>query len=123
MYTAYVLTDEARELLLEKFPPKYSKVIGHHVTVEFGVPEGTELPEEALVRVIGEADTGDGLQALVVSIDGSTRRPDGGTYHITWSLEPDRYKPVDSNALIADYSKRWKIVLAIPVDAEPALLK
>ena len=123
MYTAYVLTDESRELLSAKFPPKYTKVIGHHVTVEFGVPEDTELPEEAEVKVIGEADTGDGLQALVVSVNGSTRRPDGGTYHVTWSLEPERYKPVDSNALIADYSNRWKISLATPIDVEPALLK
>ena len=123
MYTAYVLTDASRDALLEKFPPKYSKVIGHHVTVEFGVPEDTELPEDANLRVIGEADSGDGLQALVVSVDGTIRRPDGGTYHITWSLEPDRYKPADSNTLIADYEKRWKIVIGMPIEAEPALLK
>lgn len=123
MYTAYVLTDESREFLSEKFPPKYSKVIGHHVTVEFGVPDNTELPEDAEVKVIGEADSGDGLQALVVSVNGSAKRPDGGAYHITWSLEEDRYKPVDSNELIADYSKRWTICLGTVVDAEPALLK
>jgi hypothetical protein len=123
MYTAYVLTDESREYLLKKFPPKYSKVVAHHVTVEFGVPDDTESPEPAAVKVIGEADSGDGLQALVVSVNGSTLRPDGGTYHITWSLEPDRYKPVDSNALLADYEKRWKIVLALPVDTQPATLK
>jgi hypothetical protein len=123
MYTAYVLTDEARDMLLEKFPPKYSKVIAHHVTVEFGVPVDSEVPDEAEVKIVGEADTGDGLQALVAMVDGSTRRPDGGTYHVTWSLEPDRYKPVDSNQLLADFSKRWKISLATHVDVEPALLK
>lgn len=123
MYTAYVLTDEARNLLLEKFPPKYSKVIAHHVTVEFGVPADSEVPEDAEVKIIGEADSGDGLQALVAMVNGSTRRPDGGTYHVTWSLEPDRYKPVDSNELLADYLRRWKISLATPVDVEPALLK
>ena len=83
----------------------------------------SELPEDANLRVIGEADSGDGLQALVVSVDGTIRRPDGGTYHITWSLEPDRYKPVDSNTLIADYEKRWKIVIGMPIEAEPAMLK
>jgi len=122
MYTAYVLTDESRKLLIEKFPPKYSNVVAHHVTVNGSAKKDAELPEPAEVRVIGEADTGDGLQALVVSVDGTTRRPDGATYHITWSLEPDRYKPVDSNALIADYSNRWKITLATPIDTEPALL-
>ena len=122
MYTAYVLTDEARDMLLEKFPPKYPKGIAHHVTVEFGVPEGTEPPPEAEVKVVGEADSGDGLQTLVVMVDGSTKRPDGGTFHITWSLN-DNYKPVDSNALLADHTKRWKISLATPVEVEPVVLK
>jgi hypothetical protein len=122
MYTAYVLTDESRNALLERFPPKYSKVIAHHVTVEFGVPEDTELPENAQLKVIGEADSGDGLQALVVSVNGEYRRSDGKIYHITWSLEPDSYKPVDSNDLVVDYNNRWKVILPVAFEAEPAIL-
>lgn len=123
MYTAYVLTEETREGLLELYPPKYDKVIAEHITVDFGVPEGTALPEGDWIKVIGEADSKDGLQALVVSVDGDYRRPDGKVYHITWSLDPDKYKPADSNELIADYSKRWKLGLGVTIDAEAALLK
>jgi hypothetical protein len=122
MYTAYVLTDESRNALLERFPPKYSNVIAHHVTVEFGVPKDAELPENAQLKVIGEADSGDGLQALVVAVNGSYKREDGKIYHITWSLEPDSYKPADSNALIEDYNNRWKITLPVHFEAEPAIL-
>jgi len=123
MYTAYVLTEEAREVLLEKYPQKYETFIGHHVTVDFGVPENAALPDGEWIKVIGEADSGDGLQALVVSVDGDTQRPDGKTYHITWSLDKEKYKPVDSNELIADYSKRWSLGLGVTIDAVPTLVK
>jgi len=123
MYTAYVLTEETREALLELYPPKYDKVVAEHITVDFGVPEATPLPDGDWIKVIGEADSKDGLQALVVSVDGAYRRPDGKVYHITWSLDPEKYKPVDSNELIADYSNRWKLGLGVTIEAEPTLLK
>ena len=123
MYTAYVLTEETREALLELYPPKYDKVIAHHVTVDGGAKKDAPLPEPAQLKVIGEADSKDGLQALVVSVDGDYQRPDAKVYHITWSIDPDKYFPVDSNALIADYSNRWKLHLPVDIDAEPALLK
>ena len=40
--------------------------------------------------MIGRADDGESLECLVVEIDGTTDRPDGSTYHITWSLGPGR---------------------------------
>lgn len=119
-YTAYVLTDSARNALLEKFPPKYPKVIAHHVTVQFGVPQGTPAPAPAVVKVIGYADSGDGIEALVVSVNGSTERPDGSRYHITWSLDPAVYRPVDSNALLA--SGKYTIMLAKPIETTPQVL-
>ncbi len=121
MYTAYVLTDETRDELAEKYPPKYSKFVGHHVTVDFGVPDGTEPPEDADVMVHGIKDTGDGLEALVVSVNRSQERSDGGTYHITWSLEPDKYSPKDSNALMND-GKRYTLTLPIPLETVPQVL-
>ena len=123
MYTAYVLTEETREALLERYPPKYDKVIAHHVTVNGGAKKDASLPEPAHLKVIGEADSKDGLQALVVSVDGAYRRSDGKVYHITWSLDPDKYKPVDSNELVDDYEKRWKLSLPVDIEAEPELLK
>ena len=101
MYTAYVLSETDRTRLSLVFPPKYEKFIGHHITTEFGVDKNAELPkEDAFITVVGFADNNDGLEALIVSVDGATKRDCGKTYHITWSLDPERFKPVDSNQLI-----------------------
>lgn len=112
MYTAYVLTDESRSQLEEKFPPKYSKFIGHHVTIDFGVPADAEIPEQAELKVLGFKDSGDGLEALVVSVNGSTKRSDDSVYHITWSLDPEKYSPKDSNELL---KRSYKYTLSMPV--------
>lgn len=119
MYTAYVLSEETREALLDRFPPKYEKVIAHHVTVDFGVPEDAPVPPEADVKVVGYADNGEGLEALVVSVDGEKRREDGKYYHVTWSLDPEKFKPVDSGDLIG-YGN-YTLVLTIPIETIPSL--
>ena len=121
MYTAYVLDDASRQRLEEKFPPKYSKFIGHHVTVEFGVPSDAEVPKPADIKVIGHVDSGDGLEALVVTVNGEKKRSDGSTYHITWSLDPDKYAPKDSNELVK--RKQYTIIKHIPIKTKPATLK
>lgn len=96
-YAAYVLTPAARDLVLEKFPPKFPDVIAHHVTYQFG---SNEAPPPASIVVVGYTSD-DSLECLVVSVDGSTERPDGSTYHITLSLDRSQgRKPVDSNAVI-----------------------
>ena len=60
------------------------------------------LPPPCSAEIVGEADDGAGVQCLVVAIDGSTERPDGGAYHVTWSLDRQRgRRPVDSNGVIA----------------------
>ena len=123
MYTAFVLDDETRDDLLARFPPKYEKVIAHHITVDGGAKKDSELTDFESLKIVGEADSKDGLQALVVTVDGNYNRPDGKPYHITWSLDPDKYKPVDSSELIADYSKRWKLCLGRYIVAEAMLLK
>jgi hypothetical protein len=61
-------------------------VVADHVTLMSGAGD-MPLPTCRRGEVIGRADDGDGVKALVVSIDGSSARPDGGTYHITWSLD------------------------------------
>ena len=121
MYTAYALSADSRKKLAERYPPKYSKFVGHHVTEQFGVPRGTEAPEQANIEVVGYIDSQDGLEALVVSVNGSDKRPDGGTYHITWSLEPDKYAPKDSNMMIkvAGYDP---VPMPISIHTEPQVL-
>ncbi len=122
MYTALVLTDESRSILEDKFPPKYDKFIGHHVTIEFGVPSDTPLPEPASVKLLGKKDSGDGLEVIVVSVNGDVKRPDGGIYHITWSLDPDKYAPKDSNDLLSDTAHRYIMCLPLHIDTDPQLL-
>lgn len=75
--------------LLEMFPPTYPKAIAHHVTLSSGLDE-LSVPEATRGTIVGRIDDGAGVEALIVEIDGSTHRPDGGTYHITWSLGADR---------------------------------
>lgn len=117
-YTGWLITDEDKATLLEVFPPSYPDVYAHHVTLKFGVPEDFPLPEQKIGVVVGFADDCKGIQALVVSIDGTTKRPDGSTYHITWSLDKEAgYKAVDSNDLIRFYG--YTPVKPIEVDLVP----
>jgi len=94
---------EDRAVLLRRFPPRYGRTVADHVT--FGRGRGLTLPAMKLAEVVGRADDDEGVEALVVSLAGSTDRPTGGTYHITWSLGPGR-KPVESNDVIA--ARGWE---------------
>lgn len=102
MYIGYLITQQSREELLKVFPPIYPKVVCHHITREFGTSKDTpppEMPNNA--QVIGYVDSGDGVEALVVSINGETTRPDGKLYHITHSLADGR-RAAESNNYISD---------------------
>lgn len=100
MYLAYEISHQIREELAERFPPQFPDFIGHHITKVFGVMESA-FPEETVeVSIIGYVAEA-GLEALVVAINGSTKRPDGKPYHITWSLDRALGKaPKMSNDLI-----------------------
>ncbi|CAN7527825.1 hypothetical protein LJR225_003804 [Phenylobacterium sp. LjRoot225] len=98
-YTGWLLDPGDREALLRRFPPRYPEVVAHHVTLKFG-DRAAVPPINTTGEVIGQADDGLGVEALVVRIAGSTDRPDGSTYHITWSLAPGR-EARESNAVIA----------------------
>ena len=117
--TGWKLPEVERELLLRQFPPKYENVVADHVTLRVGAPPETPLPKKPDdARVIGYADDGASLECLVVEIDGSFDRPDGSTYHITWSLGPGR-RARASNDLLRDHGFH-PIEAAIPVELEPA---
>ena len=113
--TGWKLPETERELLLRRFPPEYANVIADHVTLRVG---GTELPREPDARIVGRADDDTSLECLVVELDGTTDRPDGSTYHITWSLGAGR-KAIESNDVLRDQG--WKpIGSPIPVELRPA---
>jgi len=116
-----VPSDGERERLLERFPPKYDRAIADHVTLQSGASEDTPLPREVDAEIVGYADDGDSLECLVVAVDRSTDRPDGSTYHITWSLGSGR-KAKESNDLLRD--RGWQYLdRPIPIRIEPAKFK
>lgn len=117
--TGWKLPEVERELLLRKFPPKYGDVVADHVTLRIGAAADTPLPNKPeSSKVVGRADDGRSLECLVVEIDGTTDRPDGSTYHITWSLGPGR-RASESNDVLRDQG--WDYVEApIPVELTPA---
>jgi hypothetical protein len=72
-----------------------------------GVKSDVPLPEASSFTVVGYAYDEAGIEALVVEVDGSVVRPDGKTFHITWSLDREAgFKPVKSNDLIASKGYR-----------------
>ena len=116
--TGWKLPEDERELLLGRFPPRYANVIADHVTLRVGATADTPLPRRPSAQVVGHADDGGSLECLVVELDGTTDRPDGSTYHITWSLGPGR-RARESNDVLRD--EGWTPFAApIPVTLEPA---
>ncbi|HSV03660.1 MAG TPA: hypothetical protein VLI41_10695 [Phenylobacterium sp.] len=103
-FVGWALDRNQREALLKRLPPRYAEVIADHVTLKFGDSEGL-VPTDTWGDIVGEADDGAGVQAMVVAIRGTTERPDGSTYHITWSLAPDR-QAKESNDVIA--ARGWR---------------
>lgn len=112
--TGWKLPQAERELLLGRFPPRYENIIADHVTLRTGATSKTPLPRKPTARIVGRADDGESLECLVVALDGTTDRPDGSTYHITWSLGPGR-KARESNDVLRDQG--WEHLPA-PLDFE-----
>ncbi|OHD08693.1 hypothetical protein [Sphingopyxis sp. RIFCSPHIGHO2_12_FULL_65_19] len=96
-----------RDMLLERFEPRYAELVADHVTLRFGTAEDTPLPAAHAGEIVGEVDDGAGVQALVVRIGGTTDRGDGSHYHITWSLGPGR-EAKESNDVLA--ATKWQRV-------------
>lgn len=115
-FIGWALDRAEREALLRRFPPRYPDAVADHVTLKFGDAEA-RLPTETSGEIVGEADDGRGVQAMVVRIGGTTDRPDGSTYHITWSLGAGR-KAKESNDVIAKGD--WRAFeTPVPVKLEP----
>lgn len=98
--------------LLARFPPRYAETVADHIT--FGRADGAPpLPDTDRARIVGRADDNAGVEAMVVELAGTTDRPTGGTYHITWSLADGR-EAHESNDVIA--AQGWE-----PVEGAPEL--
>ena len=117
--TGWKLSQVERDLLLQRFPPRYDNVVADHVTLVVGATLDTPLPRKVDdASIVGRADDEAGVECLVVEMEGSTDRPDGSTYHITWSLGSGR-RARESNDVLRD--KGWDYIEApIAVTLEPA---
>jgi hypothetical protein len=112
------LDPKQRKELLQQFPPKFRKVVADHVTLQAKVASDAPLPQETDGEIVGRVDDGRGVEALVVRIGGTTDRPDGSTYHLTWSLEDGR-RAKESNDVLA--AQQWVMFdLPMPVKLKPA---
>ena len=112
------LDDAQRAELLQQFPPRFRRTIADHVTLKSGASADAPLPEETEAQIVGRVDDGKGVEAMVVSLGGTTDRPDGSSYHITWSLEPGR-RAKESNDVLA--SREWEMFdLPMPIRLQPA---
>jgi hypothetical protein len=119
--TGWKLPSDERERLLLLFPPKYGRTIADHVTLHSAASRNAPLPPEVNARIVGHADDGTSLECLVVEIDGTTDRPDGSTFHITWSLGAGR-KARESNDVLREAG--WKpLAHPLVVRLAPALFR
>ncbi len=96
----WTLDAQDRAGLLDRFPTRYAKVVAHHVTLATDAQD-RDLPPEVRAAIVGRTDDGRGVEAMVVTIDGDTARPDGSTFHITWSLGEGR-RARESNDVLKD---------------------
>ena len=117
--TGWKLPPDERSALLGRFPPRYDDVVADHVTLRVGASADTPLPRRPeTARIVGRADDEQGVECLVVELDGTTDRPDGSTYHITWSLGRGR-RAVESNDVLRD--REWDHLPApLDVTLDPA---
>ncbi len=115
------LDGEQRSWLLNLFSSAYPDVIAYHVTLSSG-PDKKRPPKDTNAEVVGQVDDGAGVQAFIVRIDGTTDRPDGSTYHITWSIDGSKgRKAHDSNDVIRTLG--WQpLEQPVPITLKGALL-
>lgn len=112
------LDRQEREALLLRFPPLWPDVIADHVTLTSDTDAA--LPPQVGATIVGEVSDGKGLQVMIVAIDHMTDRPDGSTYHITWSIDRGQGRePVQSNDVIKELG--WTALpVALPITLVPA---
>ena len=129
-YAAFELSDKSRANLLSLFQPRFSKVIAHHVTIEFDLTSEKfdRLKHAAgpntIVRAYGYAK-GDGIECVAVAIGNETDRADGSFYHVTISLDPP-HKPVESNKLkdkVVLIKSMFRSIESLKLEGEFKLLK
>lgn len=115
MTIGWKLDRAQRAALLDPFPPRYSNAVADHVT--FTVHGSTPPPHAGEAFIVGHVDDGQGVEAMIVAIGGSTERPDGKVWHITWSLADGRAAR-ESNDVISEHD--WRTTARFRLNLTPA---
>ena len=117
-YNGWLITPISRATILSWFPPKFNNVYVHHITNQFKVLDTDPFLNEATIVIVGYALNEDGIEAVVVSVDGNLYRPDGNIFHCTLSLDLEKgFSPKDSNKLILN---DWQpLDFSINIDTYP----
>lgn len=97
-YNGWMIPDRERARIFTMFAPRYPNHKCTHITLTLDIHK--EFPTDAQVAIVGYIDDGSGVEALVVSVDGDIRRPDGLIYHITLSVADGRASK-ESNDVLA----------------------
>lgn len=99
-YSGYLVSRDAvlSDLARQGIAPAFENVVCEHVTYRYPDPDPAPPFEE--MRVVGHA-VGDGVQAVLIEVDGTSERGDGELYHITVSLA-EGHKPHESKLLVRE---------------------
>lgn len=81
-YCGWKLSEASHAEVLEKFPPSFPDVYAHHITLS---PNWGFVPRPVKVSVVGVA-SGEGVEALLVTVDGAVLKKDGTLFHVTLSV-------------------------------------
>ena len=105
---------------MDLYTPRYKQIDCDHITIEYDNPseELEDKYKNAPLEVIGY-QSGVGVDCLVVSVNGSIYRPDGGIFHITLSIKGG-HKPLESNALLKQQG--YNTLIPFPIQAEAQML-
>lgn len=119
-YSGYRLTNRSEtlaRLAAQGITAQHENTILEHVTHQY--PDSQCAPPATHGEIVGHAN-GDGIQALLVEIDGTSDRPQGGHYHLTLSVG-EGHAPKESNALLTDAIENDTLeeLVPIPLELEP----
>lgn len=82
-----VVSDDLKQRLFASYPPAHDKHFGDHVTLVFGISDHDVADDEPDADVVVvDRFVSDVADVFTVTVNGSSTRPDGKPYHLTWSM-------------------------------------
>lgn len=92
-YAAFILDHESQEKLTRAFPPKFSEVRANHITIAHDTIDPSVLFTPKSIKVVGYASNNQGIEAVLIEVDGQQFKSDGNPWHITISFDKDKEVP------------------------------